>query len=47
MLTLTRGELELVALLFVLTWGAGWLPRMAERLVERRAKGGAGGAREG
>jgi len=44
MFSLTSGEVALVVLLFALTWGAGWLPRVGERLGERWGKRGAGGA---
>jgi hypothetical protein len=42
MLSLTGGELAMVVFIFVLTWGAGWLPRVAERWGERSARGTAG-----
>jgi len=38
---MTSGELGLVLFIFVLTWGAGLLPRLAERLGERSARRGA------
>ncbi|MDP9151686.1 MAG: twin-arginine translocase TatA/TatE family subunit [Myxococcota bacterium] len=34
MFELTLGELALVIFLFVLTWGAGRVPRLGERLGE-------------
>jgi hypothetical protein len=37
MLSLTGGELAMVLFIFALTWGAGWLPRVAERLGAQRA----------
>jgi hypothetical protein len=45
MLSLTGGELAMVAFLFALAWGAGLLPRLGERLGARFAKrrGDAGG----
>lgn len=39
MLSMTSGELALVLFIFALTWGAGWLPRVAERWGEREARG--------
>ena len=47
MLSLTGGELAMVLFIFVLTWGAGWLPRVAERWGERAARGGSGPGRGG
>jgi hypothetical protein len=38
MFSLTRGELAMVAFLFVLVWGAGLLPRLGEWLGERWAR---------
>ena len=35
---MTAGELGLVLFIFALTWGAGLLPRLAERLGERAAR---------
>jgi Sec-independent protein translocase protein TatA len=37
MFALTRGELAMIVFLFALVWGAGWLPRVGERLGERLA----------
>lgn len=34
--TMTRGELAIVVFLFVLVWGAQWLPRLAERLASTK-----------
>jgi hypothetical protein len=42
MFALTGGEVALVAFLFALVWGAGWLPRVGERLGERFARRGRG-----
>lgn len=39
---MTGSEAALVAFLFALVWGAGWLPRVGERLGERFAKRGRG-----
>ncbi|MGH7294624.1 MAG: hypothetical protein ACRELB_06820 [Polyangiaceae bacterium] len=39
MFALTGGELAMVVFLFALTWGAGLLPRLGERLGARFAKG--------
>jgi Sec-independent protein translocase protein TatA len=33
---MTPGEIELVAFIFALVWGAGLLPRLAERVAEWR-----------
>ncbi len=35
---MTGGEIALVLFIFVLTWGAGWLPRVAERFGEAAGK---------
>jgi len=40
MLSLTSGETALILFIFALTWGAGWLPRVGERLGERSATRG-------
>jgi Sec-independent protein translocase protein TatA len=40
MLSLTNGEIALILFIFALTWGAGWLPRVGERLGERSATRG-------
>jgi len=47
MLSLTGGELAMVVFIFVLTWGAGWLPRVAERWGERSARRAPGANRGG
>jgi hypothetical protein len=42
MFALTGGELAMVVFIFALAWGAGWLPRLGERLGARfatRARG--------
>jgi Sec-independent protein translocase protein TatA len=44
MFGMTSGEVALVAFLFALVWGAGWLPRLGERLGERFARRGRGPA---
>jgi hypothetical protein len=38
MFAATGGELGMVLFLFALAWGAGWLPRLGERLGERYAR---------
>jgi hypothetical protein len=35
MFALTRGEVAIVAFIFALVWGAGYLPRLGERLGAR------------
>jgi hypothetical protein len=47
MLSLTRGELAIVLFLFVLTWGAGLLPRLGEWMGERSARRAAASRRRG
>jgi len=37
MFDLTRGEVAMIVFLFALVWGAGWVPRVGERLGERFA----------